>query len=203
MTILESSSNPITVEMESGISTSLLIFSFSSKDLPESVFDTSIFNDLAYNWSRVHELAEMAIEICRKINIPEDKVLINIEQLIKSVVDSGNFRLLYEALHENPQVLNLRFSVEPEGYQKGAKAAIIFFVTLYIGNYIIGCCLALVGSLSILGEQPSLAGEKSLIGRQFIGTDETILTQELVNMGLNELVEELQNEELAFIHIKK
>jgi hypothetical protein len=202
LTILESSSNPITVEMESGISTSPLIFSFSSKDLPEPVFDTSIFYDQAYNWSRVHEIAKMAIGICRKMDIPEDKVLINIEQLIKSFADSGNFKLLYEALHENPQALTLRFPVEPEGYQQGAKAAIIFFVAFYIGNYIIGCCLAVVGSLSILGEQPSLIGEKSLVGRQFIGIDETILNKELVYLGLNELVEELQNEELAFIHIQ-
>ncbi|MFN5242053.1 MAG: hypothetical protein ACK5WC_13995 [Aphanizomenon sp.] len=47
-----------------------------------------------------------------------------------------------------------------------------------------------------------MTGEKFLRGRQFIGTDETILTQELVDLGLNELKEELQNEELAFIHIK-
>jgi hypothetical protein len=176
--------------------------SFSLEDPPESLFDPSIFNDPAYNWSRVHELAEMAIEICRKMDIPENEVLINIEELIRSFRTSGNIQLLYQALSGNVESVNLLFSVEPPGYQQGAKAAIIFFVTFYIGNYIIGCCLALVGSLSILAEQPSLTGEKFLRGRQFIGTDETILTQELVDLGLNELKEELQNEELAFIHIK-
>jgi hypothetical protein len=198
MTILEKSSNPILVEMESAYPT----LSFSLEDPPESLFDPSIFNDPAYNWSRVHELAEMAIEICRKMDIPENEVLINIEELIRSFRTSGNIQLLYQALSGNVESVNLLFSVEPPGYQQGAKAAIIFFVTLYIGNYIIGCCLALVGSLSILAEQPSLTGEKFLRGRQFIGTDETILTQELVDLGLNELKEELQNEELAFIHIK-
>lgn len=200
MTILEKSSSPIIVEMKSEISTSYPILSFSLEDLPQSLFDPSIFNDPAYNWSRVHELAEMAIEICREMDIPENEVLINIEELIRSFSTSGNIQLLYQAL--SGKSVNLLFSVEPPGYQQGAKAAIIFFVTFYIGNYIIGCCLALVGSLSILAEQPSLTGEKFLRGRQFIGTDETILTQELVDLGLNELKEELQNEELAFIHIK-
>jgi hypothetical protein len=198
MTILEKSSNPILVEMESAYPT----LSFSLEDPPESLFYPSIFNDPAYNWSRVHELAKMAIEICRKMDIPENEVLINIEELIRSFRTSGNIQLLYQALSGNVESVNLLFSVEPPGYQQGAKAAIIFFVTFYIGNYIIGCCLALVGSLSILAEQPSLTGEKFLRGRQFIGTDETILTQELVDLGLNELKEELQNEELAFIHIK-
>lgn len=198
MTILEKSSSPIIVEMKSAYPT----LSFSLEDPPESLFDPSIFNDPEYNWSRVHELAEMAIEICREMDIPENEVLINIEELIRSFRTSGNIQLLYQALSGNVESVNLRFSVEPPGYQQGAKAAIIFFVTFYIGNYIIGCCLALVGSLSILAEQPSLTGEKFLRGRQFIGTDETILTQELVDLGLNELKEELQNEELAFIHIK-
>jgi hypothetical protein len=198
MTILEKSSSPIIVEMESAYPT----LSFSLEDLPQSLFDPSIFNDPAYNWSRVHELAEMAIEICREMDIPENEVLINIEELIRSFRTSCNIKLLYKALSGNVESVNLRFSVEPPGYQQGAKAAIIFFVTFYIGNYIIGCCLALIGSLSILGEQPSLTGEKFLRGRQFIGTDKTILTQELVDLGLNELKEELQNEELAFIHIK-
>ncbi|MBK1986844.1 hypothetical protein A0J48_004680 [Sphaerospermopsis aphanizomenoides BCCUSP55] len=203
MTILEKSSSPIIVEMKSEISSSYPILSFSLEDLPQSLFDPSIFHDPAYNWSRVHELAEMAIEICIKMDIPENEVLINIEELIRSFRTSGNIQLLYQALSGNVESVNLLFSVEPPGYQQGAKAAIIFFVTFYLGNYIIGCCLALIGSLSILGEQPSLTGEKFLRGRQFISTDETILTQELVDMGLNELVEELQNEELAFIHIKK
>jgi hypothetical protein len=200
MTILEKSSNPILVEMESAYPT----LSFSLEDPPESLFDPSIFNDPAYNWSRVHELAEMAIEICRKMDIPENEVLINIEELIRSFSKSGNIQLLYQALSGNVESVNLLFSVEPPGYQQGAKAAIIFFVTFYIGNYIIGCCLALIGSLSILGEQPSLTGEKFLRGRQFIGTDKTILIKEKesIDLGLNELKEELQNEELAFIHIK-
>ena len=204
MTILEKSSSPIIVEMKSEIPTSYPILSFSLEDLPQSLFDPSIFNDPAYNWSKVHELAEMAIEICRKMDIPENEVLINIEELIRSFRTSGNIQLLYQALSGNVESVNLLFSVEPPGYQQGAKAAIIFFVTFYIGNYIIGCCLALIGSLSILGEQPSLTGEKFLRGRQFIGTDKTILIKEKesIDLGLNELKEELQNEELAFIHIK-
>lgn len=200
MTILEKSSSPIIVEMKSAYPT----LSFSLEDPPESLFDPSIFNDPGYNWSRVHELAEMAIEICREMDIPENEVLINIEELIRSFRTSGNIQLLYQALSGNVESVNLLFSVEPPGYQQGAKAAIIFFVTFYIGNYIIGCCLALIGSLSILDEQPSLTGEKFLRGRQFIGTDKTILIKEKesIDLGLNELKEELQNEELAFIHIK-
>ncbi|MBD2691932.1 hypothetical protein [Anabaena catenula] len=198
MTILEKSSNPILVEMESAYPT----LSFSLEDPPQSLFDTSIFNDPAYNWNRVHELAETAVEICRKMDISENEVLINIEELIRSFRTSSNIQLLYQALSGNAESVNLVFSIEPSGYQQGTKAAIIFFVTFNIGNYIIGCCLALVGSLSILGEQPSLIGEKFLLGRQFKGTDETILIKESVDLGLNELKEELQNEELAFIHIK-
>ena len=203
LTILENSSNRITVEMKYENSTSIPILNFSSQDLPKDVLDKIIFNDQEYNWSRVHEIAEMAIGICRKMDIPEDKVFVNIEQLIKSVTDSGNFNLLYQALHGNPEEVTLCFPLEPEGYQEGAKAAGILFVPVRIGNYIIGCCLGVIGSLSIMGEVHSLIAERFLLGQQFQGTDDTILNKELVYLGLNELVEELQNEELAFIHIQK
>ncbi|MEA5550722.1 hypothetical protein VB713_06990 [Anabaena cylindrica UHCC 0172] len=203
LTLLENSSNPLIVEIESEISTSHQIVSLSSKDLPQSLFDIRIFNGQLSNWSIVNELAEIVIEICRKMDIPEDKVLINIEELIKHF-SSGytHFQLLYQALHGKAKPVTLSFPIEPEGYQHGAKAASIFFVTVCIGNYIIGCCLAVVGSLSILGEKPSLIGERFLVGRQFISTDDTVISKESIDLSLNELVEELQNEELAFIQIE-
>ncbi|MGM3308411.1 hypothetical protein ACSQ6I_20940 [Anabaena sp. WFMT] len=203
LTLLEKSSNPLIVEIESEISTSPQIVSLSSKDLPQSLFDIRIFNGQLSSWSIVNELAEIVIEICRKMDIPEDKVLINIEELIKSFSSEyTHFQLLYQALHGKAKAVTLSFPIEPEGYQQGAKAASIFFVTVCIGNYIIGCCLAVVGSLSILGEKPSLIGERFLVGRQFISTDDTVISKESIDLSLNELVEELQNEELAFIQIE-
>lgn len=52
-----------------------------------------------------------------------------------------------------------------------------------------------------MGEQHSLVGEKFLVGQQFIGTDDTVISKELVDLGLNELVEELQDEELAVVTV--
>lgn len=200
LSVLEKSSNPLLVELESEIAPSCPIMTLSSKDLPPSFFETSIINEQVYNWSRLDQLVEMALEICRKVHISEDDVLIKIEDLI-SFSRYADVPLLYQALHGDAEAVILYFSIELEEYQQGAKAASIFFVKACIGNYIIGCCLGVVGSLSLLGEQHSLVGEKFLVGQQFIGTDDTVISKELVDLGLNELVEELQDEELAVVTV--
>lgn len=111
----------------------------------------------------------------------------------------GDFELLYQALCGSAESVILCFPNGVEGYQQDAKAAVIRFVKARIGNYIIDCCLGVVGSLSLISNQQMLVGEKLLVGQQFVKTGDMTITGEQIESGLNELVEELQNEELAVI----
>lgn len=198
LTALESSPAPLLVELEFDAISSYLM-SLSPKDLPPSLFEIIIANQI-YNWDKINQIVEMAIKICQKLNVLESNVLVRIEELI-SFSRGGDGLLLYQALNGDAESVVLLFPNEVEGYLQGAKAAAIFFIKACIGNYIIGCCLGIVGTLSFLGERQSLMGERFLIGQQFIDTDEAAITKELVDIGLNELAEGLQDEELVIIAI--
>lgn len=200
LSIFEKPYKSITVELECEGLDSSPSFSFNSEDLPSSLFDINACGGQISTWSAIAEMARMIVEVCKKMHISEEDLLVQIEDLL-SLYRYADFRVLYQALCGSAESVALCFPHGIEGYQQDAKAAGVCFVKACIGNYVIGCCLGVVGSLSLLGDQQMLVGEKFLVGQQFIKTDNMNITKEQIEPGLNELVEELQNEELVAIAV--
>ncbi|GAB1542864.1 hypothetical protein NUACC21_55380 [Scytonema sp. NUACC21] len=200
LSIFEKTSKSITVELKSESGDSNLSFSLNSKDLPSSLFEIKTCGDQIFTWSAIADMARKVIELCRKLYISEEDLLVQIEDLL-SLYQYTDLGLLYQALCGSAESVVVSFPDGVDGYQQDAKAASVGFAEARIGNYVIGCCLAIVGSLSLLGDQQMLVAERFLVGQQFIRTDNMSQVKEQIEGGLNELVEELQNEELAAIAI--
>lgn len=200
LSMLEEKSRSITVELEAEGLKSSPILIFSSEDFPLPLLEVSIDGYQVSTWTSITKIAKMVIELCKKFHIPEEDLFVSIEDLL-NLYQYLNFKVLYQAFCGNAESLILYF---PDGdkYQQHAQAASVCFAKVSIGNYTIGCCLGIVGSLSLPGHQQELVGKRFLIGQQFITKiDDAIITKEEIKLGLNELVETLQMEEVVAIKV--
>lgn len=203
LTILENPSNSVTVELESEIINSLPFLNFSSNDLSPSLRDISFIDHQLFNWSDINGTAQIIIDICRKMHISESDVLANVEDLI-DVAKRPHVQLLYQALYGKTDASRLFLSELPNEreYEQGARAAVVCFLVVHVGNHIIGCCVGIIGLLALLDKQYMLTIEKFLTGQQFAVAESKTISKEIVDEGFNELIEELKDENLAIIVVQ-
>lgn len=197
LTLLESSTTLI-VELEVKNAPPSQLISLSSSNLPSSFFEPIVINGRVYRWEEISELAKAAIEISNKVYIRED-ILLSLYELVISF-ERADTQVIYQALCGD--VKNLLFL--PSGideFEEATRVACVFFAKTTFGNCTFGYCLGVIGSLSFNNGHRYLTGEKLLVGRLLIETSETTITRELIEPGLNELIEALQSEDLAIITV--
>jgi len=199
LTLLESSTTLIAeLEVENTLPSQLI--SLSPSSLPSSFFEPIVINGRAYRWKEISELVTAAIEISNKSHIRED-ILISFEELVISF-ERADTQVIYQALcGDAKNILSLPARVE--GFDEAKRAASVFFAKTTFGNCTFGYCLGVIGSLSFYNGHRCIVGEEVLVGRLLVETSETIITEELIEPGLNELVEALQSEDLTILVVSE
>ncbi len=198
LSILEKASKAITIELESKEISSSSIFEFSLEELPPSLFEIIASDGQTFTWSYVADIARKLVELCRKIDISEQNLLLQIDDLL-NLHHYADFELLYQALCGSVDSIIFLFPDGVDRYEKDAKAAFVCFAQACVDNHAIGYCLGVVGSFSSSCSQQALVGEKILIGQSFIKTDGSRTTKEEIEPAITELVNELENEGLPCI----
>ena len=188
LVIFSKASNEVIVEIE-----------IESKDLdriPLQITKISTSNPVD-DPLRIYQIAEMAVSICHQFRISESSVLSTIDELVNF---SSSIELFHKVLDGDPKTATVDFHAEGERYEQGTKAVCTFFIKTVIGNHIIGCCLGIAGSLTLISEKRyRLIADKFLRGRQLVAIDKEIIDQEVIDRELDKFEEELQNEEIVTI----
>jgi len=191
LSIFEKTSKTITLEIESQIPGLSPLFGFRSNNILSSLFNMNEVDHQKSTWNVIAKRVEIIAEICKKMNISEENLLVKVNDLL-SIYQDDDFQLLCQVLCGRVDSITIDFPDGVEGYQENAKTLSIRFVKFSIGNYAIGCCLGISGDLTLVNGQQKMICQEFIVGRKFIETDD--ISQEQIEMSLDELVEDLQNE---------
>jgi len=192
LSIFEKTSKTITLEIESQIPGLSPLFGFKSTNILSSLFNMNEVDHQKSTWNVIAKRVEIISEICKKMNVSEENLLVKVNDLL-SIYEDEDFQLLYQALCGRADFITIDFPDGVKGYQENAKTLSIRFVKFSIGNHTIGCCLGFSGYLTLVNGQQKMICQEFIVGRKFIETDD--ISQEQIEMSLDELIEELQDED--------
>lgn len=152
-----------------------------------------------HDWSRIYELAKMAISICHQFDISESRILTSIDELIKS---SKFINLFYEIFYRQPKTVMIDFIDKEQEYQQISNTVCTSFIKTTVGNHTIGCCLGLEGFLSLIDESKyRLISDNLFIGKKLVTTGNDVIDKEVIDRELDRFEEELKKEEIVIIRI--
>lgn len=188
LTLLQNSSNALILEIQP-----------ESEDLPLFPLRNLSISDKVGDWLRPYQIAGMAMSICSQFHISESSVIATIDGLLEF---SRSIELLHKVLYGDPKTVTVDFPDEGEGYQEGTKAACTSFIKTVIGNHTLGCCLGIVGSLTLKDESRyRLIADKFLIGRELLAIGNDVIDKEIIHRELDKFEEALQQEEIVTIRM--
>lgn len=197
---LKDLSNSLTVNIVTEGLPLLPVMQIEPNDLNTYLSEINI-NGEVYSWSKTHQIAETAISICKKLNISEDDVLISLDELVGFAKDIAFLYQTLQALDTDPMEARIEFPAEGKKYQQGMQAAFLTFVKSIIGDHTIAFWWGLIGSLTLSSNQYIVTGERFLIWRQLVESEDKNINQERIKRELDELKQELEREGIIVLKI--
>jgi hypothetical protein len=129
-------------------STSGIILEIETEALVPLTAKISV-NETIEDYSEAYEIAEMAVSICNKIGIPDDEILIKMDDLrnaSRRIVD------FYRVTHTDPKRIKVSFVIEGEKLE-GENICCMFHFSSQIGDHNIRCMIGLKGKPNHVGHK--------------------------------------------------
>jgi hypothetical protein len=185
LTLLQKASEPVIVEIEA-----------EPENLPPPPFRISINDDID-DCSKIYQIAEMAISICRQFDISESKVFVTIDNLMQS---ARSIEVLHYFLYGDPKEVMINFNAEGEEYQQDSKAAYNLFIETVIGIQTMGCCIGILGYLTLIDEgQYRLRADELIMWRKLVAPENKLIEKEVINEEFDKFDKELQKKGIVIL----